>query len=58
METPRYTITATVSCPRIIAGHIPRKLCLELEKPRYRRWGLVLETVDMKEVKEWPTQKK
>ena len=55
---PRFVITATVSCPRIVASQIPRKLALELEKPRYRRWGVVLETCDMEEVKEWPTQKK
>ena len=54
----RFVITATVSCPRIVASQIPRKLALELEKPRYRRWGVVLETCDMEEVKEWSTQKK
>jgi hypothetical protein len=50
---PRYAITAIVSCPRlIIASQIPRKLALELEKPRYRRWGVSLESCDMTEVKE------
>lgn len=49
---PRFAITAIVSSPRILAAQIPRKLSLELEKPRYRRLGITLESCDMAEVKE------
>jgi hypothetical protein len=44
-----YTI---VSCPRLIVSQIPRKLALELEKPRYRRWGVRLESCETAEMKE------
>ena len=49
---PMFAITAIVSCPRVIASQIPRKLTLELEKPRYRRWGVRLESCELEEVKE------
>lgn len=49
---PRYAITAIVSCPRLVASQIPRRLALELEKPRYRRWRIRLESIDSVDLKE------
>jgi hypothetical protein len=47
----RYAITVVVSCGRIIASQVPRKLALELEKPRYRHL-VKLESIDYKELEE------
>ena len=49
---PRFAITAIVICPRMLSSQIPRRLALELEKPRYRRLGIILESCDMAEVRE------
>jgi len=48
---PRYAITAIVSCGRLVASQVPRKLALELEKPRYRHL-VKLESIDSVELKE------
>ena len=49
---PRFAITAIVICSRMLSSQIPRRLALELEKPRYRRLGIILESCDMAEVRE------
>jgi hypothetical protein len=48
----RYAVTAIVEAPRVFATMIPRKLALELEKPKYRRLGITLESVEIEGLKE------
>lgn len=48
---PTFIISARVTSPRIFAAQIPRKLSLELEKPRYRRMGIILEQISVEELK-------
>jgi hypothetical protein len=48
----RFVIIATVECPRLFVRQIPRKLALELEKPKYRRLGIRLESIEIEGMKE------
>lgn len=48
---PRFAITAIVSCSRIVASQIPRRLAQELKKPRYKHF-VDIEGIDYAELKE------
>ena len=46
----RYRIQAVILCPKLFSSRISRSVALELEKPKYRRIGISLESIGIEEM--------